>query len=75
LSINSPLIAITPAPTSLTLTWPLGSAGFILQSRTDLMVGNWVNVTSPSPQIIGGQWQAALPAPGGTNSTFYRLMK
>jgi len=75
LSTNSPAITVAPAPTSLTLTWPLASAGFMVQSRTDLVLGNWVNVTSPVPQIVGGQWQVTMPAPVGTNSTFYRLVK
>jgi hypothetical protein len=75
LSTSSPAITVAPAPTSLTLTWTLASAGFIVQSRTNLVLGNWVNVTSPVPQIVSGQWQVAIPAPVGTNSTFYRLMK
>ena len=75
LSTNNPAISVTGASSSLTMTWPLASAGFILQSRTDLLFGNWINVTSPSLQIIGGQWQVTMPATVGTNSTFYRLMK
>jgi arabinoxylan arabinofuranohydrolase len=75
LSTNSPAISVAPASTSLTLNWPLASAGFILQSRTDLASGNWVNVAAPAPQIIGGQWQVMIPVSSATNSIFYRLMK
>jgi hypothetical protein len=75
LSTNIPTISVTTTPTNLTLTWPLASAGFKVQSNTNLVSGNWVNVTSPAPQIIGGQWLVTLPLSGGDNSTFYRLSK
>jgi fibronectin type 3 domain-containing protein len=75
LSTNSPPISIAATPTNLILTWPLASAGFTLQSRTNLIEGNWVNVTSPAPQIVGGQWQVALPLSGNGDSAFYRLSK
>jgi hypothetical protein len=32
-----------------------------------------VNVTSPAPQIGGGQWQVTMPVDTNTPSTFYRL--
>jgi len=75
LSTNSPAINLTNSPSSLTLAWPLASAGFAVQARTNLAAGNWVNVTSPAPQIIGGQWQLTLPAANSPDSTFYRLVK
>jgi hypothetical protein len=75
LSTNSPTISVTTTPMNLTLTWPLASAGFKVRSNTNLVSGNWVNVTSPAPQIIGGQWQVTLPLSGGDNSIFYRLSK
>jgi hypothetical protein len=75
LSTNAPAISLSATPTSLTLTWPLASAGFTVQSRTNLVLGDWVNVTSPAPQIGGGQWQLVLEAPANTGSTFYRLIK
>ena len=68
-------VSVAATPTSLTLTWPLASAGFTVQSRTNLMLGNWVNVTSPVPQIIGGQWQVTLPVTASTPAIFYRLVK
>jgi hypothetical protein len=45
-----------------------------VQSRTNLFLGNWVNVTSPAPQILGGQWQVTLPL-SGADPAFYRLVK
>jgi arabinoxylan arabinofuranohydrolase len=75
LSTNSPSITVASTGTNLTLTWPLASAGFTLQSRTNLVFGNWANVASPAPQIIDGHWQVALPQLGGVDSTFYRLSK
>lgn len=58
---------------NLTLTWPQAWAGFTLQSRTNLFLGDWVNVTSPAPQNVGDQWQVTLPPAGNAPSVFYRL--
>jgi len=75
LTTGSPSISLAAAGANLTMTWPLGSAGFTLQSRTNLILGHWVNLTTPVPQIVGGQWQVAVPVPGSTDSTFYRLAR
>jgi hypothetical protein len=75
LNTNHPALSLTATPASLTLTWPLASAGFSVQSRTNLALGNWVNLTAPAPQIVGGQWRVTLPASANTTSTFYRLSK
>src|ERR1051326_8788145 len=75
LSTNSPSITISSTAANLTLTWPLASAGFTLQSRTNLVLGNWANVASPAPQIVGGQWQVTLSVSTGADSIFYRLSK
>jgi glucuronoarabinoxylan endo-1,4-beta-xylanase len=75
LSTNSPYINVASAPTSLTLTWPLASAGFTVQSTTNLTSSSWANVSSPLPQIVSGQWQIALPTSASSNSIFYRLIK
>jgi fibronectin type 3 domain-containing protein len=74
LSISSPPVSLARTGTNLTVSWPLASAGFTVQSRTNLALGSWLNVTSPAPQIVGGQWQVTLPQ--STNSSkFYRLVK
>jgi len=75
LSTNSPAMNMTLTGASLTVSWPLANAGFTLQSRTNLVLGNWVNVTSAAPQIIGGQWQVTLPSGTNAGPVFYRLMK
>jgi enterochelin esterase-like enzyme/fibronectin type 3 domain-containing protein len=75
LSTNSPPMSVALAGTSLTISWPLANAGFTLQSRTNLTLGNWEDVTSPAPQIIGGQLQVTLPRPDNLNTVFYQLSK
>jgi glucuronoarabinoxylan endo-1,4-beta-xylanase len=75
LNTNNPAMNITISGANLTLSWPLECAGYALQVRTNLMLGSWENVTSPAPQIVGGQWQVALPQSGNTPSMFYRLWK
>lgn len=82
-SANSVQTSATPqAPPSLSLSvtgsalmfsWPLASSGFALQSSTDLISGNWINVTSPVPQSIGDQWQMTLPPDTNVGGKFYRL--
>jgi hypothetical protein len=75
LNTNSPSVDVATTSTNLILTWPVGSAGFTLQSSTNLAPGGWTNVTSPVPQIVGGQWQISLPASGNAGAAFYRLAK
>ena len=75
LNTNSPVVLPSIGGGNMVMTWPLASAGYTLQLRTNLVLGNWVNVTSPAPQIFNGQWQVPLPLSGNANSTFYRLVK
>jgi O-glycosyl hydrolase len=74
-STNRPPLTVSSSTTNLTLSWPLASAGFTVQSRTNLVLGSWENLTSPAPQTIGGQWQVTLPVAAGAPATFYRLSK
>jgi fibronectin type 3 domain-containing protein/regulation of enolase protein 1 (concanavalin A-like superfamily) len=68
-----PTLNISQSGPDLAVSWPPVS-GFSLQSCTNLALGNWVDVTSPAPQIVGSNWQVALPQ--ATNgSAFYRLSK
>jgi hypothetical protein len=73
LATNSPSATATSTGGSLMLAWPLASAGFKLQSRTNLVLGDWTDVTSPVPQIVGSQWQVTVPITGGEQ--FFRLLK
>lgn len=75
LSTASPALSLATSANNLTLSWPLASAGYVVQSRTNLMLGNWLNVPTPAPQIIGGQWQVTLPVSPTAPATFYRLFK
>ncbi len=75
LSTNSPAMSMAMSGASLTMSWPLASAGYTVQSRTNLALGNWVNVASPAPQITGSQWQVTLPVPADAGSVYYRLSK
>ncbi len=67
-----PTVVITPAGANLVVSWPLASTGFTVQSRTNLVLGNWLNVTSPAPQIVVSNWQVTLPSTNA-GSVFYRL--
>ncbi|HLP75852.1 MAG TPA: hypothetical protein VK327_02960, partial [Candidatus Paceibacterota bacterium] len=70
---QSPVLGISTAGTNLVLSWLAESTGFTLQSRTNLIQGDWLNVTSPAAELLGNQWQVTLP-PTNT-SMFYRLTK
>jgi enterochelin esterase-like enzyme/fibronectin type 3 domain-containing protein/regulation of enolase protein 1 (concanavalin A-like superfamily) len=70
-----PLMQVELNGTDLAFSWPAANEGFTLQSCTNLMSGNWENVVSPSPQMIGNQWQVTLPLSGDVGSVFYRLLK
>jgi hypothetical protein len=75
LSTNSPVMDLALTGTNLSLSWPLASAGYVLQSCTNIASGDWVDVASPAPQIDGNQWQVTLPSPGAGAALFYRLAK
>ncbi len=74
-SDDSPLIAFTPGASSITLSWPLEATSFRLQSRTNLTQGAWMNVASPVPQLVNGQWQVTVPVQSSGEAMFYRLTK
>ncbi|MGD0253339.1 MAG: alpha-L-arabinofuranosidase C-terminal domain-containing protein, partial [Verrucomicrobiota bacterium] len=60
LSAASPAISASASGGSLTLSWPVASAGFTLLTSTNLASGTWM-VVSPSPQIVVSQWQVTVP--------------
>src|SRR5665213_2875940 len=73
LSTNSPTVAVSLSGNNLTLSWPVATAGYTLQSCANLASANWVAVSSPAPQVAGTNYQVALPA---TNAIqFFRLLK
>ena len=75
LSTNRPTLAYGTTGNNLTLSWPLASAGFAVQTRTNLTQRYWQNVNSPAPQISSGQWQLTVPVNTSTPATFYQLSK
>ncbi len=70
-----PQMSLALVGTSLTVSWPQTNTGFTVQYCTDLMLGHWLNVTSPVPQMVSNQWQILLPPSTNADSIFYRLMK
>jgi Concanavalin A-like lectin/glucanases superfamily/Glycosyl hydrolase family 30 beta sandwich domain len=73
LSTNNPTVVVSISGNNLTMSWSLASAGFTLQSCTNLAAANWVAVSSPALQIAGTNYQVPLPA---TNAIqFFRLSK
>jgi len=72
LSSSAPTLQAAVAGTNLTLSWPLASASFVLQSATNLASGSWTNLPSPA-QIVGGQWQLTLPLSGTMG--YFRLVQ
>jgi regulation of enolase protein 1 (concanavalin A-like superfamily) len=70
-----PTLILSRPGTNLMFSWPVTSAGFILQSSTNLAPGSWVTVTSPVPQNTNGQWQVILSPATNAGPVFYRLMK
>jgi len=75
LSTNSPTVSFSSSAMNLSLWWPVASAGFMLQSSTNLIEGNWLALTSVPPQIVGSQWQITVPLSGKADSLYYRLVK
>ena len=73
LSANSPQLGLTLTRTNLTFCWPVANPDFTVQACTNLALGGWVNVTSPAPQIVGSNWQVALPPATNAMPVYYRL--
>ncbi len=72
LSTASPAISASASGGSLTLSWPVASAGYTVLTTTNLAAGNWT-AAGVNPQIVGNQWQLILPITG--NVQFYRLIQ
>ncbi|MGA9450928.1 MAG: alpha-L-arabinofuranosidase C-terminal domain-containing protein [Verrucomicrobiia bacterium] len=72
LSTASPAITASASGGSLTLSWPVASAGYTLLTTTNLAAGDWT-AAMVTPQIVGSQWQVVLTITG--NVRFYRLQE
>ncbi len=73
--VSRPPVNLSFTETNLVLSWPLASDGFRVQACTNLISGEWMDVTSPAPAIVGGQWQFIAPQSDASDSIFYRLVK
>jgi len=72
LSTASPAISASASGGYLTLSWPLASAGCTVMTTTNLVGGLWT-ASAVTPQIIGNQWNVAVPV--AEDARFYRLQK
>jgi lysozyme len=66
-----PLAICCTATNTTVISWPLNSAGYVLQANSDLRSTNWVDTTN-TPNVAGGRKQAILPSTTGDH--FYRLI-
>ena len=71
--LSPPELQIIRTAGNLTFSWPGVSTGFTLQSCTNLIMDEWVDIGTPVPQIVGTNWQVSLPVTTTTPSIFYRL--
>jgi hypothetical protein len=75
-SASRPQMSLALTRTNLTVSWPQTNTGFTVQFCTNLMLGGWLNVTSPAPQNVSNLWwELALPPATNAGAMFYRLMK
>jgi arabinan endo-1,5-alpha-L-arabinosidase len=75
-SASRPQMSLALTRTNLAVSWPYANTGYTLQSCTNLTLGNWLNVTSPTPQNVSNLWwELALPPATNARAMFYRLMK
>ena len=66
-------LGINSAGQSLTFTWPTFGSNYTLEYATSLNPPvTWTTVTSPQPQLIGGQESVTLTNSGGTR--YFRLI-
>ncbi|MDR3456937.1 MAG: alpha-L-arabinofuranosidase C-terminal domain-containing protein [Verrucomicrobiae bacterium] len=72
LNVSNPVVGLALKGNALTLAWPLASAGFTVQTRTNLVLGTW-SLTNLIPQMTNGQWQVVIPVTG--NAQYYRLQQ
>jgi len=73
LATNQPSVNLSVDSVNLSMEWPAASAGYVVQSRTNLMTGEWGDDLSADPVLSGDLWTTTLPAVD-TNK-FFRLRK
>jgi hypothetical protein len=73
-SFVRPYINVAAPNSALVLSWPVTSPGYIVQWRTNLTQGVWMNASSTAV-YTNGQWQVILPPPTNSGSFYYRLAR
>lgn len=69
--IAQPSVSLAPtAPDALTISWPAGASGWVLQECGDLNLGDWTNSTR-TVNLVGNSKQVAITPL--TGSGFFRL--
>lgn len=71
LSATSPTVHVSATGANVTLSWPLSAAGFTVMSRSNLASGIWTPFSGATQQIVGNEWQLAVPITSGAG--FFRL--
>jgi hypothetical protein len=66
-----PSLSIISSGPNLVLSWPLPSAGFVLQQSSSLKSTEWVNVTNTV--VASGYYNQVTLAPPATGNAYYRL--
>ncbi|HEX3719933.1 MAG TPA: hypothetical protein VH595_18445 [Verrucomicrobiae bacterium] len=66
-----PSLSIISSGPNLVLSWPLPSAGFVLQQSSSLKSTNWVNVTNTV--VASGYYNQVTLTPPATGNAYYRL--
>jgi hypothetical protein len=67
-----PSLKITTAGSNLLLSWPLPSAGFVLEENSTFNSSGWVNVTNAVTQC--GYYNQVTVSPPVTGNVYYRLV-
>ncbi len=70
-----PTLSSSLSGTNLMLSWPVLPVIFLMQSSTNLVLGEWKTITSPLPRMMSNQWQVTVPVDRNKDSTYYRLIK
>jgi len=69
---GAPLLSIARSNAAVIVSWPVPSAGFVLQQNPDIGTTNWTDV-GMSPTRNGPNLEVLVPSPVGNK--FYRLKK
>ena len=73
LSTNPPQMGLALTGTNLTIGVAGGEPGLYRANLHQSHAGRLGDVTAPAPQIVGGNWQVALPPATNAGPVFYRL--